>query len=687
MLSQFQTLIANHVNGHAKVLAGAGSGKTTTMVSRVNYLVAGGLIPGSVLSVMFNADARDSYRDKLLKTYSKKDCPPVFTFHGFGSALIKELVHRKVMPKYRLETSDYNHYQFALTVLTPWLVKIKAKRRVTLEFISFVDLVKNSIKAPAKVFIEYEIDEKYRFFVEAYEAYELERIDKLILFFSDLIYTPVMMIQNDKELRTLFADRYEQIIVDEFQDISEIQMLMIQLVAGTRASVMAVGDDDQCIYSWRGAKPHYLISTFEEVFKNATVFQLPQTYRFGHQVSLAAAYLIKNNVNRSPKLGFSAPNASPTCISLDLEQVGQSSIARQLNQWTSQGRRLNEVAILVRSYSHSVTTELALLHAGLPYFIEGGKAFFETAELGALMAALHVAAGTYKTLDKKTQRAMLFLYLKTPNTALPYDQLTQLMEEAEGDLSNPADAIDVAVDRITEDWIKERVAKKGAAWRNLEALITANLEEVFRQTMEEMGLKEFIEATSTSDDDSEERWAKFEAFLAYAIHTGYDLKKFMLFLEALRSGQAHHKKEDDVILITSIHRSKGLEWPFVIMPNLVQGRFPHIPRNGQNIAPIEDERRLFYVGMTRAQERVVFIAPKDEDLSFALANGIDQPNGKVSNDGIRASQFLYEMNVFVSQRADQLLSGRFTLPSGIESAITALDYIKVAQGAGEATGY
>jgi len=678
MLSQSQTLIAHHVNGHAKVLAGAGSGKTTTMVARVNNLVAGGIAPSNILSVMFNADARDSYRDKLLTTYSKQDCPPVFTFHGFGSALIKELVQRKVIPKYRLETNDYNHYHFALTVLMPWLGKIKAKRRVTLEFISFVDLIKNAIKTPAQVFAEYEISAKYEFFLNAYAAYEAERISKLILFFSDLIYTPVMIIKNDTRLKAIFSDRYEQVIVDEFQDISEIQMLMIELASGTRASVMAVGDDDQCIYSWRGAKPHYLISTFEEVFKNATVFQLPQTYRFGHQVSMAAAYLIKNNVNRSPKLGYSAHNASPTCVSLDLEQVGQSSITRQLNQWTNKGRRLNEVAILVRSYSHALTTELALLHAGLPYFIEGGKAFFETAELGALMAALHVAAGTYKTLDKKTQRAMLLLYLKTPNTALPQDQLTKLMDEAQGDLANPPDAIDVTADRITEAWIKERVTKKGSAWRNLESLNTTNLEDVFHYVVEEVGFKEFIETTSTSEDESEERWAKFEALLAYAKHTGLTLREFMLFLEGLRSGQMYHKKHDDVILITSIHRSKGLEWPFVIMPHLIQGRFPHIPRNRQNIAPIEDERRLFYVAMTRAQERVVFIAPKDDALSFALSNGLDHPNGSVPNDGTRASQFLYEMNIFVSQRADQLMSGEFTLPDGIESDATALNYIKVA---------
>lgn len=114
------------------------------------------------------------------------------------------------------------------------------------------------------------------------------------------------------------------------------------------------------------------------------------------------------------------------------------------------------------------------------------------------------------------------------------------------------------------------------------------------------------------------------------------------------------------------------------MPHLIQGRFPHIPRNGQNIAPIEDERRLFYVAMTRAQERVVFIAPKDDALSFALANGLDHPNGSVPNDGTRASQFLYEMNIFVSQRADQLMSGEFTLPDGIESDATALNYLKVA---------
>ncbi len=680
ILSPFQKRIIAHGEGHAKVLAAAGSGKTTTMVSRVNKLVANGAQPQRVLSLMFNKDARDSYRDKLLTSHAKSTCPPVFTFHGFGSALLKELVRGENTPQCRLETNEYLHYKFTLSVLTPLLATTKAKRRVTLEFMLYVDLIKNSLGTPNQVFAAYNFAPRCQFFIDAYHTYETQRLEKGIWFFSDLIYTPINLIRQDEHLKRQFGGRYEQIIVDEFQDISEIQMAMVQILAGDRASVMAVGDDDQCIYAWRGAKPHYLISTFEEIFPNPSQFELPTTFRYGHQVALAAAYLIKNNGDRSDKLGFSAPFVMPTSLSLDLEEVGQSSVVRQVSQWKEQGRQFNEIAVLVRSYSHCVTTELAFLHAGIPYFIEGGKAFFETAELGALTVALHVAAGTYAFLSESTKLMMLSMYLKIPQTGLPFDQFEALMQEAGGDSSGPAEAIDVAVDRVEEQWIKERLAHKASTWRNLAALGTLDVEEAFYYAVTELKIKEYITVSSSSEDESEERWAKFEALLAYAKFTGYTLNQFMLFLEQLRSGYAHQKKSDDVVLITSIHRSKGLEWPFVILPNLIQGRFPHIPRNGQNLSPIEEERRLFYVAMTRGQEKVVFIAPSDPMLSTAMSQGSDQPPQKIPNDGTRASQFLYEMNVFVSQRANLLVSGGVTLPTGVESTKTVEQYLAAVQG-------
>ncbi len=676
MLNSKQEQVANHKQGHAKVLAAAGSGKSTTMIQRVSRLVETGVQQREILSVMFNRDARDSYKDKLLDTYSKDKCPPVFTFHGLGGNIQSKLVENGELPKCRLETSEYKLFNAAKEALMPWISEIKAKRQIVMEFISFVDLVKNSIGKPIDVFSDYGIPGKFRFFLDAFKAFERQRMKDKTQYFSDLIYTPIMFLKKNTKKAEDFSNRYQHIIVDEFQDISDIQMAMIQILAGKKASVMVVGDDDQCIYSWRGAKPDYLISGFDKFFPKPTVYTLNETYRYGHQLSLAATHVIKNNSTRAPKICISNVNCNPTDVSLDVEKVGQPSVPKQISDWTKSGRELSEVAVLVRSFSQAVPVELALLQSGIPYTVEGGTALFDTPDIGALLAGLHIGAGTFEDLPETDKRKMISYFIRFPSLGMSRDVEYQLITEALSNLEDPVGALDTFTFKVQEQWIKDRLLRRARVWRNLQVMTEEPVDELIDYIVEETGVNHHIEYVAKNVAEAEDMRARYEVIKVYAAHRGETTVAFARHLETLRKGVDKDGNRGEGILITSVHRSKGLEWPFVIMPGLAQGKFPYIPRTSDQAWNIEDERRLFYVGMTRAQEKLVMICPNDRKLALFLGKGSDSPPEIIEPDPANASQFVYETNIYLSQRIDLLIQGKAQLPNGVVSPESTRAYLK-----------
>jgi len=189
-----------------------------------------------------------------------------------------------------------------------------------------------------------------------------------------------------------------------------------------------------------------------------------------------------------------------------------------------------------------------------------------------------------------------------------------------------------------------------------------------------------INYVAKNDEEKEELWSRYEAVINYAEHTELDLIDFVEHLEQLRKGVIEDEDGTvkEALLITSVHKSKGLEYPFVIMPGLSQGRFPYIPRDSRPWC-IEDERRLFYVAMTRAQEKLVMISPNDNRLAKYLSKGADQPPESIEADPGNASQFIYETNLFLSMRADLLVNKKERIPDGIKSPLSAQEYLKAVQ--------
>lgn len=669
-----QQRVVDHTGGHAKVLAGAGSGKSTTMVARIVRLLESGMPQESILVIMFNKDASESFKEKLRRQIGQNKIT-VKTFHSLGYALLRELLPKD--EKWQLVTNEYQVLSMCREVLARYAPD-QGKRvsfAAAKNFDAFVGLVKSVGGDPLNVFSKHGISVDRRYYLTAFSAFEKERKQKKILTFSDQIYDSAVLLEQKKH-REKVQNRYDEIIVDECQDICPVQERMVLALAGTRAKVMVVGDDDQTIYEWRGANPSYMVKDFDQSFKGATTYLLSKTFRFGHQIALAANYLISNNKARAPKVTTAAPGATPTTLVLDTAAIAQPSVTKHVNEWVSTGGKLADVAVLVRSFSQAIPVELSFLNEGMPYRVIGGNPLLESGDIQALICSMHLATGTFKELPEKTAAEYAISYLLNPDPGIPQDERKHLLGKIRQDPLGFCTILDDYQFNCREQYIRERVRRRVDSWRNLDVMASYGPAAVIDFALDANGFIHAIKYKANGDESEEEEMMRvFESFKAYITHRGGDLLDTVQHLEGLMQSYKQSASESaDSVLITSMHRSKGLEWPLVILPGLAQGKVPHIPKDPET-ADIEGERRLFFVAMTRATHKLVLIAPQDRRLNSKAKMGDAEPPRDLIADNSQASQFLYESNIYLSQNADRLIESG-VVPEKAVSKSVAEDYLK-----------
>lgn len=682
-MTPHQTRAALHENGHAKVLAGAGSGKSTMLIERIDNLINNLKRSHETIGiVMFGADPAEKFKERLVKRLKSNQVPLVFTFHRLGSQfLIPILTKANLIPYARLEVSEHKLKKLCITVLGRYLQTSQQQYAAVHDFMSFIDLVKGTLKeSPSSVFRRYEFKPELAFFVDAFKHFEKLRHQEKVRFFSDLIYDPVLFLKNNPEHIPLVANKFSDLMLDEYQDINDIQQLMIKMIAGTRANVMAVGDDDQCIYTWRGANPNYMIGEFDNDFPGPTVYELPDTFRYGHQIAMASAYLISNNKKRNNKLAVSTNKSPNTLLTLDLEIPGQASAALHIKQYMLGGssRALSDVAVLVRAYSHAVSIEIGLLQEGIPYTVEGGAPIFEAEDIGSIVTSLHLINNSYERLTPPEKFEYASRFIKSPHIGLSFEEMKKLNGQVLTDPNGTPTYLDGMQFDVRENYIKGRLQKRANVWRNLALKTDTNPASAIKYAMQELGVEHDIQYSSKTPEEAQTKRERFEAFIRYAEHTGMDLPDFVSHIHGLiaKSKSQKTKEISSNVLITSIHRAKGLEWPLVIMVGLTEGKFPCYKDDDElTIELLEDERRLFYVGMTRAMHQLILISPNDKRLLRHLEAGYDKPLENIqSGEGV-ASRFLYEINAYLCQAANQLVNGEHNLLRLVKSPQTAVNYL------------
>lgn len=645
------------LDAHIKVVAVPGSGKSTTMRLRVATLLKAQIPPSQILVMMFNKAAQLEFDHKLKALYPGCKLPQTRTFHSLGFRLCESLAKSGLLPPYKLNNSTNGQIVLAKEALKKIVGSHPGGQcnpnepGVTEQFISYIDLVKSGLLTPDVVFDQSGIDKKLSLFIEAFNIFEELRRNKRERFFSDLIYDPIQLILKSNQAMSFVTNRLGQVIVDEYQDINSISQEMIRILAGDRAFVTAVGDDDQTLYGFRGSKPEYLIKQFDSDFKNPLVFTLSKTFRYGHAISLASNNLIINNRDRVNKQCISSDSAPKSIIELKLEQaepggestnLDQQSVISPIESWLVNGRKLREIAILLRVFSFAPTIELALLRQGIPYRIEGCLSVFELPEISALIDLLKIANKTFLTSDKTAVAESIYRILLLPHPGISQHIIDELSKEIANNFSDLKNAVALVAARQPA-FIGSRLNRKADAICYLRDTPNLTPFEALFTYLEMTECKKGIISMSMKSEDADTLVSAIDAFVDFCKSKNLSTSELITQIESLRSAQRGNKGAIDAVTITSVHRSKGLEWPMVILPRLSETCFPYI--RDEDDVDIQSERRLFYVAMTRAIEHLVLIIPNDDQYLKSLQHRSSKvPIGLYGNKE-RASRFIYEANL------------------------------------------
>lgn len=626
-----QLAVIHHPSGHAKVSAAAGSGKTATLIARVVELLRQGADPQRIRVLMFNRSAREDFEQRLggaLRTSGMRSNVAVQTFHGAGYRLLQRLEQQGVVERRSLINEQWRIRALARAALEHSLGQSAGLAAIEDEeidtFLGFIEIIKADIRPPEEVHADAAqlLGESLpSYYLAAYRAFEEQCREKRIRTFNDLVHQPVQALLADPHLARRLSNHFEHLIIDEYQDVNEAQQQLIRCVAGERAEVMVVGDPDQCVYQWRGARPEYIVSRFSADFPGAQEYLLPHTFRFGHALALLGNHSVKHNSQRDSKFCLAAPANPLTELERrrdDDPQLYRGIVARHLQG----GGKLAEIAVLVRLYSFAAAAELELLEAAVPFNLEGREGLFRRREIRALLGYLRYAAGRLREplSDGSGPVELLSEMLMMPVAGL---RRSEAAEVARGfaESSLPLVRYLHGVASELPAWKARRLSKRSAFIHSLSNFhLTDPAVDVLDEVIDGLDIYQAIAQSSSSAEAATDREMVCAALRRFVIEGGWELGDMLERCDELlaRSVEWQRQPPADAVCITSIHRAKGLQWPVVIVPGLSEGSFPYLA-NASSDKELEAERRLFYVAITRAQRHLYLIHPHDRHLERIIA--------------------------------------------------------------------
>jgi DNA helicase-2/ATP-dependent DNA helicase PcrA len=585
------------------VLAGAGSGKTRVLVQRIAWLMqVEQAAPHSILAVTFTNKAAAEMRARVEQTVGGNTHGMwIGTFHGLAHRLLRMHFQEAKLPQsFQVLDSDD---QLRLVKRIVRSLELDEKKWPPKQFVWYINGKKDEGLRPQH--IDAQFDPSEAVFVKVYQAYQ-ETCDRAgLVDFAELLLRAHELWLNNPELLAHYQQRFGHILVDEFQDTNAIQYAWLTLLGEKQSKVMIVGDDDQSIYGWRGARIEN-IEKFTREFDDTQTIRLEQNYRSTANILNSANQLISNNNNRLGKeLWTDDKDGDKISIYTAFNEIDEARfISGRIKQWRDDGGKLDEVAILYRSNAQSRLLEEALLQGQLPYRIYGGQRFFERQEIKDALAYMRI-------INNRDDDAAFERIINTPTrgignqtVALVRDaarsmsvtlwqacqnmvQTEQLKGRSAKTITNFINLIDQLEDDST-DLDLDQQANFVIQHSGLKAMYQAEKGERAEQRIE--NLNELVTACQTFESDPEliEEQTPLTAFLTHA---------------ALESGESQADEYESAVQLMTMHSAKGLEFPLVFIAGLEEGMFPS-QQSVEEIGRLEEERRLCYVGMTRAMSKL-----------------------------------------------------------------------------------
>jgi DNA helicase-2/ATP-dependent DNA helicase PcrA len=593
--------------GNMLVLAGAGSGKTRVLVHRIAWLIEmEGVPPGSILAVTFTNKAAAEMRARIEELLERPTAGMwVGTFHGLAHRLLRAHWQEAGLPeKFQILDSDD---QLRLVKRLMQSLELDESKWPARQCQWWINQQKDEGLRAAN--IEHFNDDFTRTMLQVYRAYEEACERGGMVDFGELLLRSHELWLKQPGLLAYYQQRFSQILVDEFQDTNSIQYAWLRVLAGQHSKVMAVGDDDQSIYGWRGARIEN-IQQFTTDFQPATLVRLEQNYRSTATILKAANRLIENNSGRLGKELWTdgAEGDKISVYAAFNEQDEARFVVDQIDQWLRQGRRRDDCAILYRSNAQSRELEEALLRVAMPYRIYGGFRFYERQEIRNAMAYLRLVAA--RNDDAAFERVINTPVRGIGNVTL--DTLRRLARDAGCSLW------DACRKAVTEGLLAARALAAVQGFMELinhldEYSAEHSLPETMDFLIQQSGLiphheKEGGEKARSRLENLEELVNAAKAYEPTDIPEGQELSPLDImtgFIDkaALDAGDNQADEFEDAVQLMTLHSAKGLEFPLVFMVGMEEGLFPH-KMSSDSLEGLEEERRLCYVGITRAREKL-----------------------------------------------------------------------------------
>ena len=655
--------------GPLLILAGAGSGKTSTMTHRIAYMIEELHInPYQILAVTFTNKAAGEMRDRVEALVGEGLNMWILTFHSACLRILRK--HAEVLG-YGTDFAVYDPTDQKTVVKN--IIKelgLDSKKFKPAYFLGAISKCKEQKISPAEYKLENGDDYKEKCIYEVYFRYEKTLKKNNAMDFDDLLLNAVRLFEKDEAVLLEYQNRFRYIMVDEYQDTNMLQYQFVKMLAEAHDNICVVGDDDQCIYQWRGADIRNILE-FEKDFKNAKVIKLEQNYRSTSTILDAAHSVIAHNRGRKAKKLWTEHEAGHkiTYYRAENERDEAYFVAAEINRMKTMDRKYSDFAVLYRTNAQSRTFEEALSNRGIPYRVLGGLRYYDRKEIKDMLCYMRL-------VQNHADDLALTRIINEPKRGIGGKTLQKLTALASVRQESLFETL------LDNEVVSSFSAKASANIQKLAELIAMlsieqsnmRISDLYDELLVKTGYLKDLEDQNTLEAESRiENLMEFKSVI-YDYENNdpnITLPEFMERIALLAEVDNHDADENAVVLMT-MHSAKGLEFPFVFLPGLEDGLFPGW-RAFDREDGLEEERRLCYVGITRAKERLWMTSAEMRTMY-----------GKT--DYTRESQFLREMDknllegdaIFEKKRKDPA-EGAFSNGMTKETPFQPFDQLKYAR--------
>jgi DNA helicase II / ATP-dependent DNA helicase PcrA len=606
-LNPEQLKAVNHIEGPMLVLAGAGSGKTRVVTQRIAHLIEIGIVPSDILAVTFTNKAANEMKERVKKITQASIL--TCTFHSLGARILRESIQAL---QYKSDFSIYDE-EDSLKLIKNCLetVGIKEEKGFVKSIKFLISQAKNDLLADDEININSFSSSEEKGFYQVYPLYQKKLREYNAVDFDDLLFLPVTLLRKDNTIKEKYQNRWLFLLIDEYQDTNAAQNILAKLLAEKHKNIFVVGDPDQSIYSWRGAKYENILN-FDKDFPEAKIITLEENYRSTNTILSAANSLIKNNEQRLDKnLWSNLGEGEKISIHIaDTEKLEAIFVVNRLIDHHIRERApLEEMVIFYRTNAQSRIFEDILLSEKIPYVIYGGLSFYQRKEIKDLIAFMRM-------IFSDSDFISFTRTINIPKRGIGPASISKLLELSENHQTSILKVCAAYVEN-PDRFIGVKLSKKQlsslldylsliSSFRDL-ALKKPPISQIISEIILRSG---FLSYLKEDPETFEERKENIDELIAKAAdyeetREAPTLHSFLEEISLLSNLESEEKKE--TVKLMTLHNSKGLEFSYVFMVGMEEEVFPHVNSTG-SAEELEEERRLCYVGMTRAKKKLYLTA-------------------------------------------------------------------------------